>query len=208
MKKIFLAAIFLVSFSPIANAVIIYSDRTTFNSNTNSVQTVDFESSFSFSNTSLTFGDATFISTDGSGLHRTVSGTFGGTTTRLAAQNYGGIEIQLGSGYNALGLDVGELFSGSSTGSFSLYDISDNLISTVVMDIGYFGPTPDFIGWTNQTSIGRLEFFATGNNNFETIDNVTLGTTLQTPNPNRIPEPSTLALLALGVFGFARKMKA
>ncbi len=188
--------------SPMANALVFYTDRSTFESDISVGQIVDFESPFSFSNTILTFGDATFISTDGSGIHRTDSGTFGGSSTRLAAQNSGGIAIELAAGHQALGLDVGELFPGVSTGTFTLYDAFGALLDTVVMEVGYFGGSPSFVGWTNTTDIGRLEFFVAGSNVFETIDNVTLGTV------SRVPEPATMLLFGaglLGLLGMARR---
>jgi len=195
----------------VANAagatVVFFTDRTSFLNAVTAGQTVDFESPF-LSGNSITFGDATFVSTDGSGLFRTEPGEFGNLSTRLAAQNSGGIRINLASGHFAIGLDVGELFrTTSASGEFALTSSSSALLDSRMTPVGFFGDNPSFVGWTSTDEIGSLEFFAVGQTQFETIDNVTLG---EVSPANGVPAPATLALLSLGLagIGFVRRMRA
>ncbi|MCB1747420.1 MAG: PEP-CTERM sorting domain-containing protein [Gammaproteobacteria bacterium] len=193
-------------FATVANASpMLYLDRATFESAITIDQTVDFESAFPFAQNSIAFGDLTFNSTDGTGIHRTASGSFGGTSTRLAAQNSGGIRIDVAGSFNALGMEVGELFRGLSTGTFTLFDTSSNVIASHVMDVGYFGPSPSYIGWISDVAIGGFLFTVTGSNDFETIDNVVLG---NGSTGGAVPEPASLALLGLGLLVGARRRHA
>jgi hypothetical protein len=194
----------------VANAadatVIFFTDRTSFQNAITVGQTVDFESSFPFSNTTITFGDATFVSTDGSGVHRTDSGSFGNPSTRLAAQNFGGIRIDLASGHFAIGIDVGDLTSVGTVGQFALSSSSSALLDSRATPIGFFGNSPSFVGWTSTDEIGSLAFLIIGQGGNETIDDVTLDAV----RPTIVPAPTTLALLSLGLagIGFGRRIRA
>jgi hypothetical protein len=197
----------------IANAagatVVFFTDRTTFQNAVIVGQTVDFESSFPFANTTITFGDATFVSTDvtvNGGIHRTDAGSFGNPTTTLAAQNSGGIRVDLAPGHFALGMDVGDLF-GSAAGQFALTSSSSALLDSRTTTVGFFGNNPSFVGWTSTDEIGSLEFFIVGQGQFEAIDNITLDAVRATSD---VPAPATLALLSLGLagIGFRRRIRA
>ena len=186
------------------NAALLFTNRISFESAVTVGQFIDFEAPFS-NGSSITFGDATFISTNNTGLFRTNANEFGSLETRLASQNTDGIRIELASGWTSLGLDVGELFAGASTGTFTLRDSSNTIIDSITLDIGHFGPTPSFIGWINDVDIGSMEFFASGTNSFEAIDNVILSNTI-----SAVPVPAAAWLFGsgiIGLIGFVRRKK-
>jgi PEP-CTERM motif len=168
----------------------LYADRATFEAAITVGQTVDFESDFGFAHTSISFGDATFVSTNGSGIHRTTG--FGGSSVRLAAQNSGGIRIDLAPGHRAIGMDVGELFA-AATGRFDLV-FADGGVGSNTVAVGYHGSTPSFIGWISDVAIRSVEFTVLSGPAFEAIDNVTLGAV-----NNDVPEPGALALVFAGL---------
>ena len=206
LARTLVCSLVLLVMANTANAsVMFFTDRTSFQNAITVGQTVDFESLFPPVSMSIAFGDATFVSTDGSGIHRTEAGEFGGASRRLAAQNSGGIRIQLAGGHFAIGLDVGELF-GNAVGQFSLTSNNNALLDSRTTPAGSFGPSPSFVGWTSTDEIGSLEFFIVAGAPFETIDNVTLDAT----TASVVPAPATLTLLALGLLGvgFARRMRA
>jgi hypothetical protein len=189
--------------------VIFYTDRTSFQNAITAGLTVDFESPFPFESTAITFGDATFVSTDGSGLHRTDAGSFGNPTTTLSAQNFGGIRIELASGHFAIGLDVGELL-GSTDGQFALTGSSSALLDSRATTVGYFGNNPSFVGWISTEEIGSLQFLINGQDVFEAIDNVILDEAGPVGPANGVPAPATVVLFSLGLagIGFARRVRA
>lgn len=196
-------ALALTSASSFA-ATVLHTDQASFLAAVSVDEVIDFESDFAFSSTEITFGSANFISTDGTGLHRTTG--FSGDTVRLAAQNSGGIRIDLDPGFFAIGMDVGELFSGVSFGTFSLLDTDNNLIGFHEMEVGFFGPTPSFIGWSGDVEIGSFQFdILEGSNTFETIDNVMLGNSTSV-----VPVPAAAWLFGSGMLaltGLARRKK-
>ena len=211
LARTFACTLALLAVANAASAtVIFYTDRTSFQNAVAAGQTVDFESSFPDANTTITFGDATFVSTDGSGIYRTDAGTFGNPTRTLAAQNFGGIRIDLAAGHFAIGMDVGELL-GSANGQFALTSGSNALLDSRTTTVGYFGNNPSFVGWISTEEIGSLDFFILGQPQFEAIDNVTLDQvrSIQVSPAADAPAPATVALLALGLagIGFARRMR-
>lgn len=191
----FITTTFVLSNS--VNAALVYTDKASFEAAVTIGQTIDFEAGFISGENSITFGDATFVSTDGTGLHRTIG--FGASTVRLAAQNSGGIRIDLAPGWTAIGMDVGELFSGVSYGTFTLRDAGNNIIDTHTMEVGYFGPSPSFFGLINNADIVSLQFdIFNGSNEFETIDNVMLANAT-----SAVPVPAAVWLFGSGLIGLA-----
>jgi hypothetical protein len=206
--RTFVFSLVLLAMAHTAGAtVIFFTDRTSFQNAVTVTQTVDFESSFPFQNTAITFGDATFVSTDGSGIERQdADGTQGNPTTILAALNFGGIRIDLKPGHFAIGMDLGELFDPAS-GQFTLTSSSSALLDSRTTTVELFGNNPSFAGWISTVEIGSLEFLNVGQVGNEAIDNVTLGEVGPTVD---VPAPATLALLSLGLagIGFGRRMRA
>jgi hypothetical protein len=153
---------------------------------------------------SYTIGAATFISTDGGGLFASgpnngLAVNYGSPSNIIAADNGngGGIQIALAPGFNALGMEIGDLFQGGQF-SYQLNGPNGVLASGVldVTDITQFnGPNTTFFGWVvDPGSIASLTILPTDISQFVAIDNVTFGTSVA----QAIPEPSSLVLLASG----------
>ncbi len=102
IKSISLAAITIILSTSLVAAPILYTDKTSFEAAVTIGQLVDFEANSPTGQQSMTYGDATFVSTDRSGIHRTTG--FSNPTVRLAAQNGGGIRIDLAPGWTSIGL--------------------------------------------------------------------------------------------------------
>jgi hypothetical protein len=146
------------------------------------------------------FGDATVASTNNTGVFAT--NDFGAPTVQIGSQNTGGLRVSLQPGYNALGMDIGELIepaifsftltlsSGPNvTGSMGVTD-NDNLGLPGTTFFGYISDSADILS---------LEFIGPSSYDFETIDNLTFGTA--------VPEPTTalLSALALACIGLQRR---
>lgn len=211
MNRYFWIFLGFILISPASNAAVFFSDKADFLAGINVGQVIDFESPFPTPSLSFTLGDATFSSIesirpfnepDDRRLTRIGPGRFGNSTTRIAALDFGGISIALASGHKALGFDVGTLFVGLTRGLFDVYDVAGTLLDTQEVDsVGFLGNSPDFIGWTNASGIGRIEFSFFGPVfNKEAIDNVIL-------DQASVPEPAFWLLLSIGLIGFKLQLK-
>lgn len=177
--------------------VLTFTDRASFESSINVTQFTDFESLTNFRQPQpLVIGNASFFSTDDSGLFRTEG--FGRPSVYLAAQNDGGIRIDIAPGTNAVGTNIGSLF-GFPEFTYTLEDAFGVVAS------GSFVAANDnstFLGWTsNVGDLRRLTILSTntsGTGSFEAIDNFTLGST---PGAPTVPEPASMVILSTGVIG-------
>jgi len=165
-------AVLVATAGQVQAGIITYTDRIAFEANIATNQLIDFESLTGFQQPQpLVIGDASFFSTDGTGLFRTTG--FGAPTVYLAAANYGGIQIDIAPGTTAIGTDIGSLLSPRSF----FYDLED---STGTVASGSFTAAMDnstFLGWTSDMGdLRRLTIIGSENNYFEAIDNFTLGT--------------------------------
>ena len=193
-----LASICLIS--PTASALVVqYSDRTTFD---NAI-TIDSQIDFNSLAGSLVIGKASFVSTDGTGLFRTTG--IGLPGIYLAAQNFGGIRIDLDSGISAIGFDLAKFFGlGLTDFSITVSDGTSDIASATVAIGNFFS----FLGFTSDatdiSSITIISTVAVNNGSFEAIEDVTLGVFGQVET---VPAPGGVAILLLGLagLGFMRR---
>ena len=200
-----LASICLIS--PTASALVVqYSDRTTFDNAITIDSQIDFNSlAGSLQPNPLVIGKASFVSTDGTGLFRTTG--IGLPGIYLAAQNFGGIRIDLDSGISAIGFDLAKFFGlGLTDFSITVSDGTSDIASATVAIGNFFS----FLGFTSDatdiSSITIISTVAVNNGSFEAIEDVTLGVFGQVET---VPAPGGVAILLLGLagLGFMRRSR-
>jgi hypothetical protein len=186
--KATLAGLFL-TVSGLTNAALIFNDLASFEAATDSGLTYEsFEAGLPDSQ-SLTFGILTFSETNGINrvYNDSLVGATDGTRSVNIEDNSSSIfTLSFGSAINSFGAyflssqDISITFSGGASGSFS---------------VPSSGST--FFGLLSPTNFSTISFDATGSS-FYGVDELRYGLT-------EVPEPSTLAIFALGLMGLASR---
>lgn len=180
--------VLFASAGPACADFVLYSDSTTFdNALSSSLATITFSGSTSatslhFDSLDITSSPSNMVSVQGGGNRYVASAGFAAEVLSLS--------VEADSGWNAIGLDVG-LVGGGVTGlTYTATDENGLTLSGNLM-ANQPGDFPAFLGVA--TDDGAQLSSLTITNGFWQIDNVTLGATA-------VPEPSSLAVLGLGVF--------
>ncbi len=202
MLKAALAGLIL-SISGFANAgLITYDDRTVFENTLSSFNTQSFEglaSAGSLFNTTLpaglTIGDVSYQSIGSSNYIAVVDPAFSlslydrGTGAVIHSPDGGYMRMMLPSDIFAIGADFSTIFRGFDVMSI---EFSTGDTSTVTA-----GDPWTFKGFISDQEIQWVQFG--GVSDYPLMDNFTYGTTVD------VPEPSTLAIFALGMIGLASR---
>ncbi len=200
IKMLVLAICF--SSSSVNAALITFTDRASFEAALATSVLEDFESLGTTSTsqnlgTSVSFGDVT-IANPGNVW---ATAGFGATTVQVGDQNNRDTLLTLAPGYNALGMDMGLLFSGGTI-NVILKDVLNNTLLSQglsVTDNNNLGTaSTTFFGFISDSA--DLQSLTLLSGGFPTIDNLIIGTT------EKIPEPGMLSLFAMGLF-FLRRFK-
>lgn len=177
-----------------AQAATIYDDRSAFEAAVSIAETQDFTGESGRLPNPRLLGDVSYISSDDSGLffEEALFGLSGGF---LYAGNTGFIRMEVAAGHTAFGLDVSDLFSGTNSFAYQVYDASAGVIASGSFlrnnAFGFFGVTSD------GADIRTVDIQSIGD--YEAIDNVVLGTALDA----QVPVPAALPLLGLAAAGLA-----
>jgi hypothetical protein len=203
-RLLVLATVMTGLFSVSANAALIFSnDNTSFNNAISIDASDDFEDLAVGAGavvglpTSITRGEFTYTAGGGSALVGLGAGTGGLTSVGLAADLFvESLTIEVTGGNNAFGFD----FTATSDGTLniSVFDIFDDLLGNI--NVATTGSSMTFFGVFSDVEIGKI-LLDDGGIPGPIIDNVIAGST-------DVPEPSTLAIFALGLLGLtSRKFK-
>lgn len=197
-------AVLVATAGHVQAAVVTYTDRSSFEANTSTNQFIDFESLVGFAQPRpLVIGNASFFNTDDVvGLYRTTG--FGAPTVSLAAQNRGGIQIEIAPGATAVGTNIGSIFG--PTENF-FYDLKDSFGTVASGRFTALKDNSTFLGWTSDMGDLRSLTIIGPGDAFEAIDNFTLGTVSNAA----VPEPSSLAIFGIWTYfagiGAARRRR-
>ena len=195
MKKLLAAA--LVCMSSLSHAALISSSD---NPALAGGSTIDFTGVATGNATSYTIGDVTFSTSTGTlriaPYGEGGSGWLGGGQTLTTRDTTGtsAFSILFANPVSAFGMDWG---AANPSWNVSLFDASNNLLETVVFVGGNAGATfSEFYG-AQHAGISRVELTSSSGYDWVIIDDLKY----VAGNSNNVPEPGSLALMALAVAG-------
>lgn len=204
LKRLLILAVMTTGiFSASVNAGLIFSnDSASFNGAISIGATDDFEDLAVAAGgvlalpNSITRGDFTYTAGGTSALVGLGSSIGGLASVGLAPDLFvESLTIDIAGGHNALGFDF--TATGVGTLDISIFDVFDNLLGSLSVATD---TSLTFFGVFSDVAIGRI-LLDDGGTPGPIIDNVLAGSI-------DVPEPSTVALLALGLLGLtSRKFK-
>jgi hypothetical protein len=191
-------------------ALVTYTDRASFLAASSGFTTIDFDaqnpagpSSFTNYNPSLNIGSVTFNQAEG-GLY-----VFGGSyyftllTSSYLSQDSGfsGINVSFANPVYGVGMDLGIPFPWDSPDLSAIFNLSNgDTVTTTAPQLTGPPAGMNFFGFYSDTAFSS--FNLNGPSHALSLDDLSF--TSQAPQaPQSVPEPATLALLGLGLYGIA-----
>ena len=199
-----LSAALLLAGMGVANAAVIFTDRTAFEASISIVYNEDFQTlgpGTQLIGTPLLMPTGLTVSAPNNDVYTAGPGQSTNPTQAIGSNNprSDSLDFDLGGDFLAVGADLfqnnggGSQFAVDITYQLSFYDdggLVDTILATVVPNGG------SFIGFIADAVFDRVEIMSLyPGGSYEVADNITVG------NAVRVPEPATLSMLGIGLIG-------